>query len=155
MAAYLLSLQRLASLRRRRLREGLACGGSSAPVSRAENGPFVKEPSSVLAPSESPKQAAEYSVGQEFLDIPKDREQIEAWLRTRGGSEAAVLRAVFSRLASLEARLSELEGTASGGKSLATVSLSATVDLASNRVPVKSDLLEQVFQKNLSLRKMG
>ena len=159
MAAYLLSLQRLASFRRRRLREGLSCaasnlasGGSHASVSRAENGRLAKERPETSAPSEVPKGAGGFASVQELLDVPK--EQIEEWLRTRGGSEARVLLAMLCRLASLEARLSELEDRTSGRRSFTANSLSAAVSFASNREPVKSDLWEQVFQKNLSLRKM-
>lgn len=160
MAAYLLSLQRLASLRRRRLREGsaraaanVASGGSRAPVWRAENGRFAKGRAETSAPSEVPKGAGGFSSVQELLDVPK--EPIEEWLRACGGSEARVLLAMLCRLASLEARLSELEDRTCGIRSLTANSLSAAVKLASNREPVKSDLLGQVFQKNLSLREMG
>jgi len=90
---------------------------------------------------------------QSLLDLPK--EQIEAWLKTHGGSQARVLLAMLFRIASLEARLSKLEAPFGGSKPIAAGPRPVAVGGAPSRAPAKSELLEQVFHKNLALRRGG
>ncbi len=169
MAAYVVSIERLALFRRRRLKGGRPVTGSSAatdatpsPFSnasdavprggmRAENSRPAEKPPEIRTPSDGSEESGEFATVQEFLDAPQ--EQIEAWLKMHGGWEARVLLAMLCRLAALDARLAEIEGRRSAMKILAANPIPTAVRLAPKGGAVKSDLLEEVFQKNLLLRR--
>ncbi|MFQ5462585.1 MAG: hypothetical protein ACE5E5_08160 [Phycisphaerae bacterium] len=175
MAAYLVSLERLAVLQRQRIREGRLPAESSAVEesgrtpspeaaravshgrgdhARVDDEPPLTSPLHGHSPGAVAAEAwGGFAPVQELLGQPK--EQIEAWLKTHGDSQARVLLAMLFRMASLESRLSKLEAPAGGNKPIVAGPRSIAVGHVPSRAPAKSELLEQVFHKNLALRRGG
>jgi len=182
-SVYLVSVQRLAAARRERFRNPrlpMATGATKAAETRDEaQGNEANRVSARVAPSPTnPTVPTKSNAGlevqghsipetgepvrcevdfplaasvEELLRLP--REQVKALLADCRESSSKVLLALIYRLSAVESELQDLAAKvrSSGGRALQAAMMVPAVPVAGGGG--KTELLEKVFQKNLSLRK--
>lgn len=159
MAIYLVSLPRLARLREGRVsREAARPNPAGRQPSAEHEGAAEKATENpidvsavALPPSPGGSPGLERSL-EDLLRLPKS--QIKALLSECGESGSRALLALICRLASIESHLADLSAHVRGMAVLSPPPMGAHTDCEDVPDASKSELLEQVFRKNLLLRRM-
>ncbi len=131
------------------------CEGISAPPPTQEARANPVAPAGGDDPSAEASVAATHDladVTQRLLELPKPR--IEQLLSELGNSEGKALLVLIHRLAAVESQLADLQARMSVTATPAPVAAGGRTVHTEPRAAGKSELLDQVYRKNLLLRRM-